>query len=61
MGPSDKNGTVKAVPMNNGFEGIWFDEDNDGKKGPCEVWYLFPFWEVSPNNLYTWGYIGCIT
>lgn len=55
MGPADKNGTVKAVPRNNGFEGIWFDEDGDGKIGPCEVWYLFAWWEVSPNNSYTWG------
>lgn len=55
MGPSDKNGTVKAVPRNNGFEGVWFDEDGDGKIDPCEVWYLFAFWEVSPSNRYTWG------
>lgn len=55
IGPADKNGTVKAVPRNNGFEGIWFDEDGDGKKGPCEVWYLFAWWEVSPCNMYTWG------
>lgn len=55
MGPADKNGTVKAVPRNNGFEGIWFDEDGDGKIGPCEVWYLFAFWEVSPSNRYSWG------
>lgn len=55
MGPADKNGTVKAVPRNNGFEGIWFDEDGDGKIGPCEVWYLFAFWEVSPTNSYSWG------
>lgn len=55
LGPADKNGTVKAVPKNNGFEGIWFDEDGDGKVGPCEVWYLFAFWEVSPNNPRTWS------
>lgn len=55
MGPADKNGTVKAVPRNNGFEGVWFDEDGDGKIGPCEVWYLFAWWEVSPKNSYTWG------
>jgi hypothetical protein len=55
LGPADKNGTVKAVPKNNGFEGIWFDEDGDGQKGPCEVWYLFAFWEVSPSNRYSWG------
>ena len=52
-GPTDKSGKVKVVPKNNGFEGIWFDEDNDGEQDPGEVWYLLAFWEVSPNNEYT--------
>jgi hypothetical protein len=46
---------VKVVPKNNGFEGIWFDEDGDGEEDAGEVWYLLAFWEVSPNNSYTWG------
>lgn len=54
-GPTDKSGEVKAVPKNNDFEGIWFDEDGDGEKDAGEVWYLLAFWEVSPNNSYTWG------
>jgi hypothetical protein len=41
------------VPKNNNFEGIWFDEDNDGQINPGEVWYLLAFWEVSPQNEYT--------
>ena len=53
-GPTDKSGQVKVVPKNNGFEGIWFDENKDGKEDPGEVWYLLAFWEVSPNNSYTW-------
>ena len=54
-GPKDKSGRVKVVPKNNGFEGIWFDEDGDGEEDDGEVWYLLAFWEVSPNNDYTWG------
>jgi len=54
-GPTDKSGQVKVVPKNNGFEGIWFDEDGDGEEDDGEVWYLVAFWEVSPNNSYTWG------
>jgi hypothetical protein len=54
-GPTDKSGKVKVVPKNNGFEGIWFDEDGDGEKDEGEVWYLLAFWEISPNNSYTWG------
>jgi len=54
-GPTDKSGKVKVVPKNNGFEGIWFDEDGDGQQDPGEVWYLLAFWEISPNNDYTWG------
>lgn len=54
-GPTDKSGQVKVVPKNNGFEGIWFDEDGDGEEDDGEVWYLIAFWEVSPNNSYTWG------
>ena len=53
-GPTDKSGKVKVVPKNNGFEGIWFDEDGDGEEDEGEVWYLLAFWEVSPNNSYTW-------
>ena len=54
-GPTDKSGQVKVVPKNNGFEGIWFDDDNDGEEDDGEVWYLLAFWEISPNNNYTWG------
>ena len=54
-GPTDKSGKVKVVPKNNGFEGIWFDEDGDGEEDEGEVWYLLAFWEISPNNSYTWG------
>jgi len=54
-GPTDKSGRVKVVPKNNGFEGIWFDEDGDGEEDDGEVWYLLAFWEISPNNDYTWG------
>jgi hypothetical protein len=54
-GPTDKSGQVKVVPKNNDFEGIWFDEDGDGEIDAGEVWYLLAFWEVSPNNSYTWG------
>jgi hypothetical protein len=54
-GPEDKSGEVKVVPKNNGFEGIWFDEDGDGEEDDGEVWYLLAFWEISPNNEYTWG------
>lgn len=54
-GPEDKSGRVKVVPKNNGFEGIWFDEDGDGEEDDGEVWYLLAFWEISPNNEYTWG------
>jgi hypothetical protein len=53
-GPTDKSGKVKVVPNNNGFEGIWFDENGDGEKDEKEVWYLLAFWEISPNNRYTW-------
>lgn len=53
-GPTDKSGKVKVVPKNNNFEGIWFDEDGDGQQDPGEVWYLLAFWEVSPQNQYTW-------
>ncbi len=53
-GPTDKSGQVKVVPKNNGFEGIWFDEDGDGEEDEGEVWYLLAFWEISPNNNYTW-------
>jgi hypothetical protein len=54
-GPTDKSGKVKVVPKNNGFEGIWFDEDGDGEEDDGEVWFLLAFWEVSPNNSYTWN------
>lgn len=54
-GPTDKSGKVKVVPKNNGFEGIWFDEDGDGEEDEGEVWYLLAFWEISPNNIYTWN------
>ena len=54
-GPEDKSGRVKVVPKNNNFEGIWFDEDGDGEVDDGEVWYLLAFWEISPNNEYTWG------
>ncbi len=54
-GPTDKSGKVKVVPKNNGFEGIWFDDDGDGEKDEKEVWYLLAFWEISPNNSYTWN------
>jgi hypothetical protein len=54
-GPTDKSGKVKVVPKNNKFEGIWFDEDNNGEIDPGEVWYLLAFWEVSPQNEYTWN------
>lgn len=53
-GPTDKSGKVKVVPKNNNFEGIWFDEDKDGQQDPGEIWYLLAFWEISPNNDYTW-------
>ena len=54
-GPTDKSGRVKVVPKNNDFEGIWFDDDGDGEEDDGEVWYLLAFWEISPNNEYTWG------
>jgi len=54
-GPTDKSGKVKVVPKNNKFEGIWFDDDNNGEQDPGEVWYLLAFWEVSPKNSYTWN------
>lgn len=51
-GPTEKSGEVKTVPDNNGYQGIWFDEDGDGQVDPGEVWYLFAFWEVSPKTEY---------
>lgn len=51
-GPTEKSGEVKKVPNNNGYQGIWFDEDGDGQVDPGEVWYLFAFWEVSPKTEY---------
>ena len=53
--PTDKSGKVKVVPKNNKFEGIWFDEDNDGEQDQGEVWYLLALWEVNPKNSYTRG------
>jgi hypothetical protein len=49
-GPTEKSGEVKAVPNNNGYQSVWFDEDGDGQVDPGEVWYLFAFWEVSPKS-----------
>ena len=51
-GPTEKSGEVKTVPNNNGYQGIWFDEDGDGEVDPGEVWYLFAFWEISPKTEY---------
>ena len=56
-GPSEKTGKVKAIPKNNGFESIWFDENNDGKADAREVWYLVAMWAVSPRDRATWNLI----
>ena len=56
-GPSEKTGKVKAIPKNNGFESIWFDENGDGKDDDREVWYLVAMWAVSPRDRATWNLI----
>ena len=48
---------MKAIPKNNGFESIWFDENGDGKDDDREVWYLVAMWAVSPRDRATWNLI----